>query len=62
VDRWFRRLQLVYAGAYSLGHGINDAQKGMGIITAARWLPAECCSRFASRLPWFRQPLRDSSR
>ena len=35
VDRWFRRLQLVSAGAYSLGHGTNDAQKGMGIITAA---------------------------
>src|SRR6516165_8364965 len=35
VDRWFRRLQLLSAGAYSLGHGTNDAQKGMGIITAA---------------------------
>jgi PiT family inorganic phosphate transporter len=35
VDRWFRRLQLVSAGAFSLGHGTNDAQKGMGIITAA---------------------------
>jgi inorganic phosphate transporter, PiT family len=35
VDRWFRRLQLFSAGAYSLGHGTNDAQKGMGIITAA---------------------------
>jgi inorganic phosphate transporter, PiT family len=35
VDRWFRRLQLVSAAAYSLGHGTNDAQKGMGIITAA---------------------------
>lgn len=35
VDRWFRRLQLVSAAAYSLGHGTNDAQKGMGIITTA---------------------------
>src|SRR2546429_8316788 len=35
VDRWFRRLQLVSAALYSLGHGTNDAQKGMGIITAA---------------------------
>lgn len=34
VDRWSRRLQLVSAAAYSLGHGTNDAQKGMGIITA----------------------------
>ena len=35
VDRWFRRLQLVSAAGYSFGHGTNDAQKGMGIITAA---------------------------
>ncbi len=35
VDRWFRRLQLISAAFYSLGHGTNDAQKGMGIITAA---------------------------
>jgi PiT family inorganic phosphate transporter len=34
VDRWSRRLQLVSAAAFSLGHGTNDAQKGMGIITA----------------------------
>ena len=32
VDRWFRRLQLFSAAAYSLGHGGNDAQKTMGII------------------------------
>jgi len=32
VDRWFRSLQLVSAGAYSLGHGGNDAQKTIGII------------------------------
>jgi PiT family inorganic phosphate transporter len=32
VDRWFRRLQLVSAGAYSLGHGGNDAQKTIGIV------------------------------
>jgi PiT family inorganic phosphate transporter len=35
VDKWFRRLQLLSAAGYSLGHGTNDAQKGMGIITAA---------------------------
>jgi inorganic phosphate transporter, PiT family len=35
VDRWFRRLQLLSAALFSLGHGTNDAQKGMGIITAA---------------------------
>jgi PiT family inorganic phosphate transporter len=32
VDRTFRRLQLVSAALYSLGHGGNDAQKTMGII------------------------------
>lgn len=35
VDRNFRRLQLVSAALYSLGHGGNDAQKTMGIIVAA---------------------------
>jgi PiT family inorganic phosphate transporter len=35
VDKWFRRLQLLSAAGYSLGHGTNDAQKGMGIIWAA---------------------------
>ncbi len=33
VDRTFRRGQLLSAAAYSLGHGGNDAQKTMGIIT-----------------------------
>ncbi len=32
VERWFRRGQLLSAGAYSLGHGGNDAQKTIGII------------------------------
>ena len=32
VDKWFRSLQLLSAGAYSLGHGGNDAQKTIGII------------------------------
>ena len=32
VDRWFRRMQLVSAALYSLGHGGNDAQKTIGII------------------------------
>jgi inorganic phosphate transporter, PiT family len=35
VDRWFRRLQLFSAALFSLGHGTNDSQKGMGIITTA---------------------------
>jgi PiT family inorganic phosphate transporter len=35
VDKWFRRLQIVSASAFSLGHGGNDAQKSMGIIWVA---------------------------
>lgn len=35
VDKHFRRLQLVSAAAFSLGHGGNDAQKSMGIIWIA---------------------------
>jgi PiT family inorganic phosphate transporter len=44
VGKVFRRLQLLSAAAYSLGHGGNDAQKTMGIIfvllISAGWLPA----------------------
>src|SRR5512146_40605 len=32
VDKWFRRLQLLSAGFFSLPHGGNDAQKTMGVI------------------------------
>jgi PiT family inorganic phosphate transporter len=35
VDKHFRRLQLLSAAAFSLGHGGNDAQKSMGIIWVA---------------------------
>ena len=34
VNWWFRKLQLVSAAAFSLGHGANDAQKTMGVIAA----------------------------
>ena len=33
VNDWFRKLQLLSAAFYSIGHGLNDAQKTMGIIT-----------------------------
>lgn len=53
---WFKKLQLVSSGAFSIGHGGNDAQKVMGIITAAlvaggvipdfkhmpNWVPLAC--------------------
>lgn len=35
ADKVFKRLQLVSSGMFSLGHGLNDAQKVMGIIGAA---------------------------
>src|SRR5260370_24342098 len=35
VDAWFRRLQLVSAADYSIGHGGNEAQKTMGIVATA---------------------------
>ena len=37
VDGWFRKLQLLSAASYSLGHGGNDAQKTMGIIAGAMY-------------------------
>jgi inorganic phosphate transporter, PiT family len=35
IDAWFRKLQLLSAAAYSLGHGGNDAQKTMGIVASS---------------------------
>jgi len=35
IDAWFRKLQLLSAAAYSLGHGGNDAQKTMGVVASA---------------------------
>ncbi|MDO9421442.1 MAG: inorganic phosphate transporter [Herminiimonas sp.] len=51
VDRWFRRLQLVSAAMYSLGHGGNDAQKTMGIIWML--LIAAGVSTAQDALPWW---------
>lgn len=60
-NTWFKRLQLVSSAAFSIGHGGNDAQKVMGIITAALiangnisdfhqmpvWVPLACYSAIA---------------
>jgi PiT family inorganic phosphate transporter len=35
ASSWFKRLQLVSSGLFSIGHGLNDSQKVMGIIAAA---------------------------
>jgi inorganic phosphate transporter, PiT family len=56
ANRWFKKLQLISSAAFSIGHGGNDAQKVMGIITAAliaggsitqfsqmpNWVPIAC--------------------
>lgn len=35
AERWFRHLQLVSSALFSIGHGLNDSQKVMGVIAAA---------------------------
>jgi inorganic phosphate transporter, PiT family len=50
-NQWFRRLQLVSSAAFSIGHGGNDAQKVMGIITAAL-IAGEIIPDFESMPAW----------
>jgi PiT family inorganic phosphate transporter len=61
AERWFKRMQLVSSAAFSIGHGGNDAQKVMGIISVAliaghqipdiehmpNWVPLACYSAIA---------------
>ena len=61
ANNWFKKLQLVSSAAFSIGHGGNDAQKVMGIITAALiaggnipdfkhmpvWVPLACYTAIA---------------
>ncbi len=61
-QKWFKRMQLVSSAAFSIGHGGNDAQKVMGIITAALiaggtitefsqmpvWVPLACYTAIAA--------------
>lgn len=51
IDKWFRRMQLVSASMYSLGHGGNDAQKTMGII----WMLLIAAGYTSAKdpLPWW---------
>ena len=60
-SRWFKKMQLVSSAAFSIGHGGNDAQKVMGIITVAlisggqiakfnempTWVPLACYTAIA---------------
>lgn len=50
-NQWFKRLQLVSSAAFSIGHGGNDAQKVMGIITAAL-IAGEVIPDFESMPAW----------
>jgi PiT family inorganic phosphate transporter len=56
IDVWFRKLQLLSAAAYSLGHGGNDAQKTMGIIASAlytaHYLTADELSKNWGKYHW----------
>ena len=52
ADRWFRRLQLLSAGAYSLGHGGNDAQKTIGIIWMLLISTGYAAADSSSPPPW----------
>jgi inorganic phosphate transporter, PiT family len=47
AERTFRALHLVSAGAYSLGHGLNDAQKTMGVITVLLYSTGYLHGQFA---------------
>ena len=46
VDKYFRRLQLVSASLYSLGHGGNDAQKTMGVLAVLLFSPGHLGKTF----------------
>ena len=51
ADTTFRRLQLVSSAAYSIGHGANDAQKTMGIITVLLFSTGYLQGEF--HVPWW---------
>jgi PiT family inorganic phosphate transporter len=51
ANKWFKRLQLVSSATFSIGHGGNDAQKVMGIITAAL-IAAHRIDRFEQMPIW----------
>ena len=51
ANQWFKRLQLISSAAFSIGHGGNDAQKVMGIITAAL-IAGQVIPDFASMPNW----------
>ena len=57
TNTWFKRLQLVSSAAFSIGHGGNDAQKVMGIITAALIVKRSILQILVICLSGFRLPV-----
>ena len=51
-DRHFRRLQLISAALYSLGHGTNDAQKTMGVIAILLFTNQAHIAALTKSHPW----------
>ncbi|MDR0510117.1 MAG: inorganic phosphate transporter [Rikenellaceae bacterium] len=51
AERWFKHLQLVSSGLFSIGHGLNDSQKVMGIIAAALFAAGEITD--IGNIPWW---------
>ncbi|MCC6599613.1 MAG: inorganic phosphate transporter [Crocinitomicaceae bacterium] len=51
ANAWFKRIQLFSSAAFSIGHGGNDAQKVMGVITVA-WIAAGKIQTF-EEMPWW---------
>jgi len=52
ANRWFKRLQLVSSALFSIGHGLNDSQKVMGIIGAALIAATNDPSIFGAMPDW----------
>jgi PiT family inorganic phosphate transporter len=60
LDAWFKRLQLVSSALFSIGHGGNDAQKVMGIISAAITVYLHQANIQTENTPQWMQLVRDS--
>jgi PiT family inorganic phosphate transporter len=61
LDAWFKRLQLVSSALFSIGHGGNDAQKVMGIISAAIIVYLQQANLTAENAPQWMHLVQDSS-
>ncbi|AYD46885.1 MAG TPA: inorganic phosphate transporter [Arachidicoccus soli] len=60
AEKWFKRLQLFSSAAFSLGHGGNDAQKVMGLITVALLLDKNGGHALAENAPILKTMLENN--